>query len=170
MLRDETGLPNAERVIEWLGLAPHPEGGYFAETFRAPRGVTSASHPGPRAASTAIYFLLKTGEFSAFHRVRSDEVWHHYLGDPLELRRIDAERRQDSLRLGPDLERGERPQAVVLAGHFQAARPVPGPHGFSLCGCTVAPGFDFSDFELPARAELLRLFPEHAELVTAFTR
>jgi predicted cupin superfamily sugar epimerase len=160
----------ADQVIEVLGLSPHPEGGFFKETFRSELRVGSGAHPGARSASTSIYFLLRSDDFSALHRVRSDEVWHHYAGDSLELHQIDGGGRWQLTRLGAALERGERPQAVVPAGWLQAARPRPGPHGYALCGCTVAPGFEFADFEMPARAQLTAQFPEHAELVRAFTR
>jgi len=154
----------ADEVIRALGLKAHPEGGHYCEVFRAGLEVTSGAHPGVRKASTAIYFLLKSGEFSAFHRVRSDEAWHHYAGDPLELVLLEGE--QASLpRLGPALAHGERPLALVRAGVWQAARPLPGPHGYVLCGCTVAPGFEFEDFELPSRAELLARLPLHRELI-----
>lgn len=159
-----------DEVIALLGLAPHPEGGHFAEVFRSALGVTSAAHPGPRAASTAIYFLLKAGELSALHRVRSDEVWHHYAGDALELHAI-TETQHTCHRLGRDLSRGERPMAVIAAGVWQAARVVENPrHGYALVGCTVAPGFDFADFELPSREDMFRNLPAHAEWVRKLTR
>jgi len=129
----------AEEVVRLLGLAPHPEGGFYRETFRAP------APDGARAASTAIYYLLREGDVSAWHRVvDADEVWHHYAGAPLELTLSDG-RERTSLRLGPDLSAGERPQAVVPAGVWQAARPL---GGWVLAGCTVAPGFAFSSFEM----------------------
>jgi predicted cupin superfamily sugar epimerase len=160
----------ADQVIETLGLIPHPEGGYFAETFRSARHILSSAHPGPRRASTAIYFLLRSDDFSALHRVRSDEVWHYYAGDALELHLAGADGKWQVTRLGSELANGERPQAVVPADCHQAARPIAGPHGYVLCGCTVAPGFEFTDFEMPARAELLALFPQHAADVMALTR
>ena len=123
---------------------------------------------GVRSASTAIYYLLRSGDFSAFHRVRSDEVWHHYLGAPLELHCLSVEQGYELLRLGTNLAAGEQPQHVVRANVFQAARPVGG--GFTLTGCTVAPGFDFADFTMPSRAELLALFPTFAGVVTDLTR
>ena len=161
----------ADRIIAELGLVAHPEGGFYAETFRSPSLVDSAQHDGARAASTAIYFLLRSGDFSAFHRVRSDEVWHFYAGDPLELVLLHDRERSEHVRLGAELHEGERPQFVVQANVWQAARPVhPGTHGFSLCGCTVAPGFEFRDFGMPSRAELLTLVPTHAQLITELTR
>lgn len=161
---------SAEEVIALLGLAPHPEGGHFAEVFRSSLGVASEAHPGPRAASTAIYFLLKAGELSALHRVRSDEAWHHYAGDALELHAF-SETEHTCHRLGHDLSAGERPLAVIPAGIWQAAR-VPGDaaRGYALVGCTVAPGFDFTDFELPSRADMLRRLPAHADWVRRLTR
>ena len=153
----------AEAIIRRYALAPHPEGGHYREIFRSATRVD-----GVRSASTAIYFLLQRGEFSAFHRVRSDELWHHYLGDPIELHCIDAgahERHE----IGSVLDDRE-PAFVVEGGVWQAARVVEGSFGFALCGCTVAPGFEFADFELPPRRELLTMFPEHAAIIEALTR
>lgn len=161
---------NARSVVELLGLVPHPEGGHFAETFRSPLAVGSVAHPGERRASTAIYFLLAAGEFSAFHRVRSDEVWHHYAGDVLELHSIDASGTHQRRLLGVDLVWGERPQIVIPAGVWQAARPLPGGAGYALVGCTVAPGFEFADFEMPARESLLEAFPQHRALIESLSR
>ncbi|HEY8946694.1 MAG TPA: cupin domain-containing protein [Polyangiaceae bacterium] len=160
---------SAAEIVALLGLEPHPEGGYFAEVFRSANAVTSSTHAGKRRASTAIYFLLRTDEFSAFHRVSSDEVWHHYQGDPLELH-VLGPRGHSRIIVGSALEKGERPLAVVPSGHLQAARPLSGPHGYSLCGCTVAPGFEFRDFEMPVRARLIEEFPEHGPLISTFTR
>ncbi len=154
-------------VITALGLAPHPEGGFFREMFRAQTGV-DAPFGARRAASTAIYFLLRAGDFSAFHAVRSDEVWHHYLGASLELHTIDPSGRHERVELGPELLHGERPQWVVPAGTLQAARIIG--EGFGLYGCTVAPGFDFADFSMPPRAELVTDFPALADVIESFTR
>jgi predicted cupin superfamily sugar epimerase len=156
-------------LIQSLGLKPHPEGGFYAETFRSELPVQA--HGGSRAASTAIYFLLRAQDISAFHRVRSDEVWHHYAGDALELLLLDASGTLQRLRLGSDFARGERPQAVAPADVLQAARVLPGgAHGFALCGCTVAPGFEFADFELPERRTLQARFPTHGPLFETFCR
>jgi len=134
-----SGELTAEEVVRLLGLQPHPEGGFYRETFRAP------APDGGRAASTAIYYLLRAGDVSAWHRVvDADEVWHHYAGAPLELTLADG-RERASVRLGADLAAGERPQAVVPAGVWQAARPL---GGWVLVGCTVAPGFEFASFEM----------------------
>ena len=158
----------AATLIRTLGLEPHPEGGFFRETFRSGPLPFELPGRGLRSASTAIYFLLESRDFSAFHRVRSDEVWHHYLGVPLELHCLDQERGHEQVRLGRDILAGERPQHVVPAGVYQAARPAA--PGFSLCGCTVAPGFDFADFEMPPRADLIVLFPAFDALVGELTR
>ena len=163
-------MVSANEVIEQLGLVPHPEGGFYAETFRAEALPLALPERGNRSASTAIYFLLRAQDFSALHVVESDEVWHHYCGDPLELHAFDRAGQHRLAQLGAAFADGQRPQHVVLHGELQAARVAPGPHGFALCGCTVAPGFDFADFRMPARAELLAQLPQHAELVTALTR
>src|SRR6478752_5148306 len=161
---------SAEQVIETLQLRPHPAGGFFTETFRAEPLPFPLGERGERSASTAIYFLLRAQDFSALHVVSSDEVWHHYYGDALELHCFGSERRHRQVLLGSALQRGELPQHVVRRDELQAARVSAGPHGFVLCGCTVAPGFDFADFRMPGRAELCALLPAHATLVTELTR
>jgi predicted cupin superfamily sugar epimerase len=157
---------DARAIVTALGLSPHPEGGFYRETFRAPLAIDAPQ--GARAASTAIYFLLPAGSFSALHRVRSDEAWHHYDGDPVELHTLHEDGEHRVVYLGRDLVRGERPQVVVPAGVWQAAVPVGS--RFALCGCTVAPGFDFNDFEMPSRAELIERFPALTALVNQLTR
>jgi predicted cupin superfamily sugar epimerase len=159
----------AEQVIAELKLKPHPEGGNFVETFRSAEPIERPEGT-QRSASTAIYFLLRASEFSAFHRVSSDEVWHHYYGSAVTLELLQDDGKRSSVRLGSDLISGQRPQVVVPAGVWQAARPLAVAPEFALCGCTVAPGFEFEDFELPARAELVARFPEHAELIRQLTR
>lgn len=132
---------SADEIIARLGLRPHPEGGHFRETFRAP----DAHGAGGRGASTAIFFLLKAGERSHWHRVDADEVWHHYAGASLELSMSDDGRAARYRRLGGDFDLGETPQIVVPRGVWQAARSL---GNWTLVGCTVAPGFDFAGFEL----------------------
>jgi uncharacterized protein len=129
----------AEDVIRLLELKPHPEGGHYRETFRDPRTVD-----GRRAASTAIYFLLARGQRSHWHRVDAVETWHWYAGSPLTLR-IGESDGIATVRLGLDLPAGYRPQAVVPANAWQAAESL---GDWTLCGCTVAPGFEFGGFEL----------------------
>jgi len=130
----------ADDIVRLLGLAPHPEGGHYRETFRDAPGI------GGRAASTAIYFLLAAGERSHWHKVDAVEIWHYHAGAPLRLA-IAAEDRGPvtEIMLGADLAAGERPQGVVPAGHWQAADTL---GAWTLVGCTVAPGFDFSGFTL----------------------
>lgn len=130
---------SAEDIIERLGLQPHPEGGHYRETFR------DREPTGGRAASTAIYFLLREGERSHWHRVDATEIWHYYAGAALELSIAEAGGLPRTIRVGGDLAAGERPQAVVPAGAWQSARPL---GAFTLVGCTVAPGFEFGGFEL----------------------
>ena len=130
---------SADKVIGLLGLKPHPEGGHYAETFRDTRTTEDG-----RAASTAIYFLLKRGEWSWWHRVDAVEIWHWYAGETLELS-VHAGSGVNVVQLGPDLSIGERPQAIVPAGAWQKAKSL---GDWTLCGCTVAPGFEFSGFEL----------------------
>jgi predicted cupin superfamily sugar epimerase len=159
--------------IERLGLAPHPEGGYFRQTYRAEVTIAREALPpcftGARAVSTAIYFLLRGENFSAFHRLRSDEVWHFYAGDPLVVHVIDPEGKYSSILLGHDPEAGQVLQAVVRAGCWFASH-VADWKSFAVVGCTVAPGFDFADLEMGKRAELVRLFPRHQEVVERLTR
>ncbi len=131
---------SAQEVARLLDLAPHPEGGYYRETFRDPQGA------GGRAASTAIYYLLPAGQVSAWHRVDAAEVWHWHAGAPLELSLYDDGGRS-VVRLGADLAAGERPQGIVPAGVWQSAKSL---GDWTLVGCTVAPGFEFSQFELAA--------------------
>jgi len=131
--------PTATDIIAKLDLKPHPEGGHFRETFRDNRTIDG------RAASTAILFLLARGERSHWHRVDAVEVWHYYAGAPLALRISPDGAHTSKIRLGPDLPAGERPQAVVAAGHWQSAEPL---GEWALAGCTVAPGFEFASFEL----------------------
>lgn len=127
-------------IIETLGMQRHPEGGWYVETFRDGNG-------GARGHSTAIYYLLEAGERSHWHRVRdAAEVWHYYAGDPLLLRISDGQT-TETVTLGADLAKGQRPQAVVPADAWQAAEPL---GRFTLVGCTVAPGFDFASFEMAA--------------------
>lgn len=168
---------DARDLVESLGLLPHPEGGFYKETYRAadllPKaalaGLGEGRFGGDRVASTAIYFLLREGEFSALHRIASDEVWHFYAGSPLTIVCLYEDGRREDLLLGLDFARGAAPQHVVPAGAWFGSY-VTGGAGFALVGCTVAPGFDFADFELGTRAALLERFPAHGDVVRALTR
>jgi predicted cupin superfamily sugar epimerase len=156
------------RVIDLLNLQAHPEGGWYAETFRSSVRV-SLPDGRERSAVTSIHFLLKAGEFSAWHRVSSDEIWHYQEGNPLELVTIDPRGEATTAVLGPDLGNGMRTHHAVPAGWWQAARPT-GKAGHTLVVCTVSPGFDFADFEMPGREGLLDLLPGQRDLILEFTR
>jgi uncharacterized protein len=164
---------DANYWIGKLGLEAHPEGGYFRQTYKADLMLAKESLPeefsGARAASTAIYFLLRGEEFSAFHRLRSDEVWHFYVGSTLVVHVIDEAGRYSEILLGNDPEAGEALQAVVKAGCWFASRVKDG-KSFALVGCTVAPGFDFDDFEMGRREELVREYPQCREVIERLTR
>ena len=164
---------DAQYWVEKLQLAAHPEGGYYRRTYRAElmidRAALPAAFTGARAVSTAIYFLLQGKNFSAFHRLRSDEVWHFYAGDPLIVHGIEPEGKYFSILLGRDLEAGEVLQGVVPAGCWFASH-VADWNSFAVVGCTVAPGFDFADFELAKRGGLAASYPQHRELIERLTR
>jgi predicted cupin superfamily sugar epimerase len=158
-------------LIRRFGLEPHPEGGYYSETYRDDAlvrrtGVTADKRvEGTRAASTAIYFLLSDGAYSAWHRIRSDELWHFYAGSPLEIHSIDERGVLSTRKLGHALEHpGTVFQAVVPAGHWFAARCCD-PSTYALVGCTVAPGFEFSEFELADTEALAQQYPAHRAII-----
>ena len=151
-------MRDSAELIEQLGLAAHPEGGHYRETYRSQVQVTTPR--GPRSASTAIVFLLQAGERSHWHRISSDEAWHFHGGGALLIHELNASGQLHSTRLGMDLQGGEQPQHVVPAGHWFAAEPAPD-SAWCLVSCTVAPGFEFDDFELATAAQLA---PHAAEL------
>jgi uncharacterized protein len=156
---------DSHALIVRLGLEPHPEGGYFRETYRAPDAVHRAGAHDARSASTAIYFLLCDGAHSAWHRIRSDEVWHFYAGDRIDVHVLDAQGALVTHRLGNALEHDDAVfQAVVKAGDWFAAECVDA-DGVALVGCTVAPGFEFSEFELAERGALEARYPQHRDLI-----
>lgn len=161
----------AEEIARLLGLEPHPEeGGYFAETWRAAEDVAAdalpARYAGSRRFGTAIYYLITPDSFSAMHKVASDEVFHFYLGDPVEMLQLHPDGEGHVVRLGPDLAAGERPQRVVPAGVWQGSRLAAGGR-FALLGATVAPGFEFADYTHGDRDELLAGWPEHRAMIEA---
>lgn len=170
----QTRVPDEiNALVARLGLVPHPEGGFYRETYRSPLRVAHPAVPSAtdstRAAGTAIEWLLPAGEFSAFHRVRwTDEVYHLYAGDAIELHLIHLDRRYERRVLTTDLDTGV-PTTTVAAGCWQAFRLVAGGR-WAFGGCTVAPGFDFADFELPTTAQLLESFPEHEAIIRQLTR
>ncbi|MDD2998266.1 MAG: cupin domain-containing protein [Candidatus Riflebacteria bacterium] len=154
---------------EWvtaLNLRQHPEGGYFAEVYRAdgciPRNILPG-HQGDRPFMTSIYFMLPSGTVSRFHRLKSDEVWYHHAGGSLTIHQLDVEGNYLTLRLGAALARGECLQAVVRAGTWFGATA--DTDEAALVGCAVAPGFDFADFELADRQNMLADFSQHHEII-----
>lgn len=161
------------QLIEKYHLQPHPEGGFYRSTYRSPDMIPSEVLPrrfkGERPYSTAIYFLLQAGDFSAFHRIQSDEVWHFYAGGTLLVHVIHYNGKLETIRLGSDIEAGEQFQHVVPAGCWFASEPAPGT-AFSFVGCTVAPGFDFADFELASASELARTYPGYGVLINRLCR
>jgi predicted cupin superfamily sugar epimerase len=160
--------------MERLGLEPHPEGGHYRESYQAALELPPSAlpaHGGGRPASTAIYFLLQSEEFSALHRIRSDELWHFYAGSSLVVHVLTPQGEYRRIRLGPAVEQGEQFQGAVEAGcWFGATLARPAPEAFALVGCTVAPGFHFADFELARRDALEAEYPQHRELVRRLTR
>ncbi|QRR02698.1 cupin domain-containing protein [Dyadobacter sandarakinus] len=160
--------------VNHYNLLPHPEGGYYTESYRASEVVAHQALPGrfsgDRVYSTGIYFLLETHDFSAFHRIKSDEMWHFYAGGALEIFVINPDTGAlQVIRLGNEPGREEVFQAVVPAGSWFASRPAEGTV-YALVGCTVAPGFDFADFEMAQSAALVQDFPRHAALIEVLTR
>jgi predicted cupin superfamily sugar epimerase len=164
---------DAETLIEHLGLEPHPsEGGFFKETYRAAEQHAAEALPdrygAPRAYGTAIYYLLTPDTVSALHRLETDEVFHFYLGDPVEMLQLHPRGGTSIHVLGQDIADGMVPQLVVPRGVWQGARLVPG-GAFALMGCTVAPGFDFDDYEHGERGPLTESYPDEAERIGILT-
>lgn len=169
----ERSLSEIDYYVDSLGLLPHPEGGFYKETYRSELVLAGdeivAHFNAERIASTGIYFLLTSENHSNFHRIKSDEMWHFYAGDPLEVYGIHPDGRLEVWLIGDPLKtKGAQFQVVVPAGIWFGSSVVGG-GDFSLCGCTVSPGFDFLDFELAKRSELLLNFPQHAEIITKLT-
>jgi predicted cupin superfamily sugar epimerase len=163
-------MDRAQELIERLGLLPHPERGYYVETYRAALAVDAAPHGGSRAASTAIYFLVTRAQPTTYlHRLKSDEVFHLYEGGPLDVLLLGAAGAAEVGRLGLDVAAGERPQIVIPAGTWFAVELDAGV-SHCLFGCTVAPGFDFADFELAEGPELAARHPAHAARIARMTR
>jgi len=163
----------AQYIIEHLALSPHPEGGFFKETYRSEEVIPAAFLPetfnGGRHYSTAIYFLLQQGDFSAFHRIKSDECWHFYEGETLLIHVIDLDGNYSCTQLGKNIHEAETFQSIVPAGCWFASEPAPG-STYALVGCTVAPGFDFADFEMADAITLRKEFPQHSVLIDRLCR
>lgn len=164
----------ADQIRELLKMQPHPiEGGFFVETYRSkekfPGNSLPASYEGERAIATAIYYLLTPDTFSALHRLRGDEIFHFYLGDPVEMLQLAPDGSGETVLLGPDLAAGMRLQHTVPAGTWQGSRLVPGGR-YALLGTTMAPGFDARDYESGQRDELIARYPQYAPLIAMLTR
>jgi len=162
-------LNKAKYQIEKLGLQLHPEGGHFREVYRSDETTAKEHLPkrykGDRSFSTSIYFLLERGEVSAFHRIKSDEIWYFHDGDSLEIYCLDKSGSLQRKTLGLDIENGDFPQLTIKRGSWFAARTK---GEFTLVGCNVSPGFDFADFEMGDYTKLLKQYPQHEEMLRQF--
>lgn len=162
-----------EQLVNSLELQPHPEGGFYKEFYRSSQIISkdalASTFNGDRSYCTSIYFLLTSENFSGFHRIKQDEIWNFYSGSPLLVHVIDKNGIYTCHEIGMNPEVGLFPQLVVPAGAWFASS-VKNENDYSFVGCTVAPGFDFDDFELAKRNELISLFPEHKEVITQLTR
>ena len=160
-------------LIKRYSLQPHPEGVYYTSTYQASMLLSQQDLPsvfkGDRPVSSAIYYLLEKGDFSSFHRIASDECWHFYSGDALEVIEIDKNGNEIKTKLGGDTSHGECFQYTVKAGHWFGSRVYPG-GTYSLVGCTVSPGFDFRDFEMAKRDALLSAYPSLSSIIKELTR
>ena len=164
----------ADEIKKLLNLAPHPcEGGWFVQTWRSeeviPQAVLAQRYPADRAAGTCIYYLLEPSTFSEMHRLASDEIFHFYYGDPVEMLQLLPDGSARTVILGNDLAGGQHPQLIVPKHVWQGSRLVPGGQ-VALLGCTVSPGFDYADYETGEREKLVRQYPEASELITVLTR
>lgn len=178
---EHRGMSAAE-VKRLLNLRPHPrEGGWFVRTYQATEMLASENfsdgrYSGPRHTGTAIYYLLERGAFSEMHLLASDEIFHHYAGDAVEMLQLHPDGSSRRVTIGKNLHTGERPQLVVPRGVWQGLRllapanPDAEANGWALLGCTVSPGFEFADYRSASRAELIAGWPGDAELITALTR
>jgi predicted cupin superfamily sugar epimerase len=167
--------PEIQQIVDELGLVPHQEGIFFSETYRHETSIGPEHHrlasQHHRNLSTAIYSLLTDQHSSVLHRVRSDEIWHFYLGSTVELIVISPQFDLSIKLLGPNIVAGERPQILVPALHWQAARiHNPRPNNYALCGCTVTPGFAYEDYEEPNVEEMVARLAEHEPLLRKICR
>ena len=163
--------PEAEEIISALNLKKHPEGGYFSEIYRSAEKISSLPERFKRAHSlyTSIYFLLQGNDYSAFHILKSDEIWHFYEGTVLDIHIIRKDGSLETVSLGRDITKGERYQYMVESGQYFAAE-VRDKSSFALVGCTVSPGFEYEDFELPPREELIKKYPQHEDIIIKLTK
>ena len=165
-------MKDAAFYINNLQLKPHPEGGYYAETYRSKGKIPAdilKEFNGERSYSTAIYYLLEQGDLSAFHRIKSDECWHYYAGDTLLIHVLHNNGKHECIRLGASVDKGETFQFVVPANTWFAAECAE-QSSFILTGCTVAPGFDFADFEMADKHQLQKEFPLQRDIISRLCR
>ncbi len=159
--------------VNHLNMLPHPEGGFFKEVYRSDESVATdalpARYAGSRSFATSIYFLIESENFSAFHRIQSDEIWHFYTGSTITMHIIHPDGKLVTHKIGPNFEAGEVFQLVIPHSCWFAAS-VDEPDAYALVGCGVAPGFDFVDFELGTAAQLVAEYPQHAEVISSYTR
>lgn len=163
---------NIDYLVKHLQLQPHPEGGFYKEVYRSTTTIPSdalPNYPGDRNHCTSIYFLLTSDNFSGFHRIKQDEIWNFYGGSPLYVHVIDREGNYTRYEVGMELEKGATPQLVVPGGCWFASS-VKDSNNYSFVGCTVAPGFDFEDFELATFESLSKEYPQHKEIIRQLTR
>ncbi len=160
---------DAQQIITLLNLQPHPEGGYFRETYRAAETVADSGRSTPRNLSTCIYYLLTADTFSCLHKVSSDELFHFYLGDPIEMLQLLPDGSSRIVKIGSNLTAGEAPQLVIEKGTWQGSRLL-APGRLALIGATVAPGFDYQDYTEGSRAELIAQYPDRKDLIVELTR
>ena len=166
-------MKKSKQWISKLNLQPHPEGGFYSEVYRSDEIIESSflskRYSGSRSISTSIYFLLNGNQFSAFHKIKSDEIWHFYDGSAIMLYLISDDGKLEIRKLGINIGKNEFPQILIPQNTWFAAEPIE-KDGFTLVGCTVAPGFDFNDFELGKRKDLIRIFPQHQDFILQYTR
>lgn len=153
-----------EKIVAELNMLPHPEGGYYSEVYRSALEIPGKE----RQLMTSIYFLLTSDNVSNFHRIKSDELWFHHAGSPITVHVLNEKKGHIEINVGSDILNGDHPQALVKAGEIFGSS-VDINDSYALVSCVVAPGFDFQDFELFKRAELIARFPEHQEIITRLT-
>lgn len=166
-------LKSADHWIQHLKLEKHPEGGYYTRVYTSDFQLNQISLPnnfnGGRPVCTHIYYLLQRNDFSAFHRIQSDELWHFYYGEPLKVFDINKEGSLTEHLLGTDIKNGQSPFCIIQAGNWFAAELLPG-SDYALMGCTVSPGFDFAEFEMAKKEKLMFQYPPHKDLIERLTK
>jgi uncharacterized protein len=161
------------QIVQSLDLQPHPEGGYYKEVYRSegfiPQTCLPGDFHGQRSFSTSIYYMLQKGDYSAFHRIKSDEIWHYYYGGDILLHMLDPEGGYQCKILGNNIVNGASFQLIIPAGTWFAAETAPN-NEYTLAGCTVAPGFDFADFELADSKSLIQQYPNYHDIISRLCR